>query len=200
MDHSGPCLRLFAAPGGEDRRRLCGEATTHRLQALRLERCDPAFESFADLLEQDACGAFGRLVSTLGLVAGRPSDRRVRSSIATLNTDFGDREVAAHASAVGLSESRFRQIFRLETGVSFRRFRLAMRLCRALDLIDEGANLTLAAHESGFSSSAHFSAAFRAAYGVTPSLAARGMRLRRLGLDRMGRTSYASAQLSWRAA
>lgn len=69
-----------------------------------------------------------------------------------------------------LSESRLRHAFRDAAGVPLRRFRLWTRMGAALHLIGGGATLTRAAHEAGFSSSAHFSSAYRAMFGIKPSV------------------------------
>lgn len=73
------------------------------------------------------------------------------------------------ARATGFSGFRFQHAFRAATGVPFRRYRLWRRMGIAARAIGAGASLTQAAFEAGFSSSAHFSSAFRAMFGVSPS-------------------------------
>jgi len=75
----------------------------------------------------------------------------------------------ALARACGLSPSRFRHAFRETTGVSVKRYRLWNRLGKAVGLATTGETLTEAALAAGFSSSAHFSAAFRDMFGSSPS-------------------------------
>ncbi|MEQ9363102.1 MAG: AraC family transcriptional regulator [Leptospirales bacterium] len=73
------------------------------------------------------------------------------------------------ARLVGLSEERFRVIFKRHMGLRFRRYLLWLRLRRAAVLLGDGANLTEAAHASGFYDSAHFSRTFREMLGHAPS-------------------------------
>ena len=61
------------------------------------------------------------------------------------------------------------QAFQLVEGMPLYRYHLRLRLARALDLIAERADLAGLAQDLGFSSHSHFSAAFRQAYGVSPS-------------------------------
>jgi AraC-like DNA-binding protein len=49
------------------------------------------------------------------------------------------------------------------------RYHLRLRLARALDLIADREDFAALALDLGFSSHSHFSAAFRQAYGCTPS-------------------------------
>ena len=86
------------------------------------------------------------------------------------------------ASRVGLSASRFRRLFRAATGVTVRRYRVWIAMGAAVRAIAEGETLTDAALGAGFSSSAHFSAAFREMFGLEPSRLAKG----RLALTRAG--------------
>jgi AraC-like DNA-binding protein len=54
-------------------------------------------------------------------------------------------------------------------GLPLYRYHLRLRLARALDLIAEREDLSDLAQDLGFSSHSHFSAAFRQAYGISPS-------------------------------
>ena len=69
----------------------------------------------------------------------------------------------------GLSPSRFLHLFKAETGVPLRRYRIWNRIGAASRAIAEGRTLTEAAHGAGFASSAHFSTAFRDMFGMMPS-------------------------------
>jgi AraC-like DNA-binding protein len=73
------------------------------------------------------------------------------------------------ASAAGLSASHFQHLFTTEVGVPFRRYRGWQRLRAAIRSAAAGASLTDAAHAAGFADQAHFSRAFRAAFGAPPS-------------------------------
>ena len=54
-------------------------------------------------------------------------------------------------------------------GAPLYRYQLRLRLARALDLLGDHDDLTALGLELGFSSHSHFSAAFREAYGRSPS-------------------------------
>jgi AraC-like DNA-binding protein len=61
------------------------------------------------------------------------------------------------------------QVFQQVEGVPLYRYQLNLRLARALDLLAHNDDLTDLSLELGFSSHSHFSAAFREAYGRSPS-------------------------------
>jgi AraC family transcriptional regulator len=54
-------------------------------------------------------------------------------------------------------------------GLPLYRYQLRLRLSRALDLLAQCRDLTALGLDLGFSSHSHFSAAFRQAYGRSPS-------------------------------
>jgi len=78
-------------------------------------------------------------------------------------------DTAALAAQTGLSVSRFQHLFKAATGVPVRRFRLWARMRRAIAMSVAGATITHAALEAGFSSPAHFAAAFREMFGMAPT-------------------------------
>ena len=61
------------------------------------------------------------------------------------------------------------QVFRQTEGIPLYRYQLRLRLARALDLIAQYDDLSALAAELGFSSHSHFTAAFRQAYGRSPT-------------------------------
>lgn len=61
------------------------------------------------------------------------------------------------------------QVFQQVEGMPLYRYHLRLRLARALDLLAEREDLAGLAQDLGFSSHSHFSAAFRQAYGRTPT-------------------------------
>jgi AraC family transcriptional regulator len=61
------------------------------------------------------------------------------------------------------------QVFQQVEGLPLYRYQLRLRLARALDLLAQYDDLTDLGLELGFSSHSHFSAAFREAYGRSPS-------------------------------
>ena len=61
------------------------------------------------------------------------------------------------------------QVFQQVEGMPLYRYQLRLRLARALDLLAQYDDLTTLSLDLGFSSHSHFSAAFREAYGHSPS-------------------------------
>jgi AraC-like DNA-binding protein len=61
------------------------------------------------------------------------------------------------------------QAFQQVEGLPLYRYHLRLRLARALDLVAEREDLSGLAQDLGFSSHSHFTAAFRQAYGCTPT-------------------------------
>jgi AraC-like DNA-binding protein len=61
------------------------------------------------------------------------------------------------------------QVFQQVEGIPLYRYQLRLRLARALDLLAQYDDLTTLSLDLGFSSHSHFSAAFREAYGRSPS-------------------------------
>ncbi len=94
-------------------------------------------------------------------------DRRVQqAAYAMLNAPAEQTNAAGHAQVAGLSSSRFQHLFKEQTGLSLRRYRLWARLQATMSYVMEGKTLTQAAHDAGFASSAHLSAAFKAMFGL----------------------------------
>jgi AraC-like DNA-binding protein len=98
------------------------------------------------------------------------SDSRIVSAVDGLFSEPGlETDAATLASRAGLSVSRFQHLFKATTGVSVRRFRIWARMRRAMAMAVSGATITHAALEAGFSSPAHFAAAFREMFGMAPT-------------------------------
>lgn len=104
--------------------------------------------------------------------AGGSAARQKLVDLAKLvvSSDLGRRwtlaEIAAH---IGVSPVYLTQVFQQVEGIPLYRYQLRLRLARALDLLKDNANVTDLAFDLGFSSHSHFSAAFKQAYGQTPS-------------------------------
>jgi len=75
----------------------------------------------------------------------------------------------ALAESVNLSVPRLAQLFKLQTGIPIRRYRLWHRLYLTAQNVGRGKNLTDAAIDAGFTDSPHFAHTFRAMLGMTPS-------------------------------
>jgi AraC family transcriptional regulator len=87
-----------------------------------------------------------------------------------LTSDPGRRWTLAEIAAeVRGSPVYLTQVFQQVEGVPLYRYHLRLRLARALDLLAQDHDLTTLGLDLGFSSHSHFTAAFREAYGRTPS-------------------------------
>jgi AraC-like DNA-binding protein len=87
-----------------------------------------------------------------------------------LTSDLARRWTLAEIAAeVGGSPVYLTQVFQQVEGVPLYRYQLRLRLARALDLISQYDDLSALSLDLGFSSHSHFSAAFRQAYGHSPT-------------------------------
>jgi AraC family transcriptional regulator len=87
-----------------------------------------------------------------------------------LASDLSRRWTLANIAAeIHCSPVYLTQVFQQVEGIPLYRYHLRLRLARALDLIASYEDLSALAADLGFSSHSHFSAAFRQAYGRSPS-------------------------------
>ena len=98
-------------------------------------------------------------------------DRRVALVIAEIETDVARAwETTELAALVNLSASRFRHLFKEETGVSPGSYLRERRLERAeLLLRTTFLSIKEVMSEAGMSSMSHFVSYFKKSYGVSPS-------------------------------
>ena len=135
--------------------------------SLRHKLAEPLeAESLALTLVQRALGP--RIAHAAGASAGR--QRLVNRIKLVLASDPARRWTLAEIAAeVRGSPVYLTQVFQKVEGVPLYRYQLRLRLARALDLLAQYDDLTALGLDLGFSSHSHFSAAFRAVYGRTPS-------------------------------
>jgi len=177
---SEPLLRELAPPaflGGNARlafrpRRLRIDARAQALVAvlrhsLRQNIAGPLeAESLALTLAQRALGP--RTTHAAGASLGR--QRLVDRVKLVLASDPARRWTLAEIAAeVRGSPVYLTQVFQQVEGLPLYRYQLRLRLARALDLLAQYDDLTALSLDLGFSSHSHFSAAFRQAYGRSPS-------------------------------
>jgi len=95
--------------------------------------------------------------------------RRVEAMIETALDEASSPTLAEMADNVGLSVTHFVRSFRQHTGSTPHKYLVRRRIDRAVSLL-RAAQISVGqvADEAGFSTPAHFVAAFRAAMGVTP--------------------------------
>ena len=177
---SEPMLRELAPPAllrdtarlAFRRQRLRIDARTQALVALlRHSLCQRIAEpleaeTLALTLVQRALGP--RTTHAAGASVGRRLlVDRVKLVLAS---DLARRwSLAEIAAEVRGSPVYLTQVFRQVEGLPLYRYQLRLRLARALDLLAQYDDLTTLSLDLGFSSHSHFSAAFRAVYGRSPS-------------------------------
>jgi AraC family transcriptional regulator len=154
------------------RQRLRIDARTQALVALlrhslRQNIAEPLeAESLALTLVQRALGP--RTTHAAGASFGR--QRLVDRVKLVLASDLARRWTLAEIAAeVRGSPVYLTQVFQQVEGLPLYRYQLRLRLARALDLLAQYDDLTALSLDLGFSSHSHFSAAFRGAYGRSPS-------------------------------
>lgn len=122
--------------------------------------------------EGDPAVALDAVLSALGVTPRcAPTERSdsLERALAAIDVSGGDVSLADAAAAAHLSPSRFSHVFSDEVGITFARYRLWVRLARAAGAVADGASLTRAAADAGFSDSAHFSRTFSRTIGLPPS-------------------------------
>jgi AraC family transcriptional regulator len=123
-------------------------------------------ESLALTLAQRVLGP--RTTHAAGASVGR--QRLVDRAKLVLASDLARRWTLAEIAAeVRCSPVYLTQVFQQVEGLPLYRYQLRLRLARALDLLAQYQDLMALSLELGFSSHSHFSAAFRDAYGRSPS-------------------------------
>jgi AraC-like DNA-binding protein len=101
----------------------------------------------------------------------RPLDERIAKALEAIRgMDTSRITLENVAKSVFLSPSRFAHIFSEQLGLPFRRYVLWRRLTRAMLAVGRGRTLTAAAHECGFSDSAHLTRACYQMLGQPPSI------------------------------
>jgi AraC-like DNA-binding protein len=131
-----------------------------------------AIDLLRDIAEHRLAPAEARraVCELLGLGSRAKSDARIVQAVRRMRDEPDQSHRLSELSVrAGLSPSRFQHLFKAETGVPLRRYRIWNRIGAASRAIAEGRSLTEAAHGAGFASSAHFSKAFRDMFGMMPS-------------------------------
>mgnify|MGYP000471008862 CR=1 FL=1 len=99
-----------------------------------------------------------------------PVDPRIEKVIERIQKTAADTITGEElAESVNLSIPRLAQLFKQQTGIPIRRYRLWHRLYLTAQNVGLGKNLTDAALDAGFTDSSHFAHTFRAMLGMTPS-------------------------------
>lgn len=174
----GSIAQIFVEPETVQGRSLLRRYAVEDITALPLEMIEPAVNRLAALYAEggdiQALVAISQgIVDTLaGAERAQPSGNpRIAAAIdfisQRMNSTLTLQQVAA---AVHLSPSRLRHLFVQETGTTYRGYVLWLRINRAVVEMMDGRSWTEAAHETGFSDSAHLSRTFRRMFGISPAM------------------------------
>jgi AraC-like DNA-binding protein len=107
---------------------------------------------------------------TIPLQLPHLSDPRLVRIAESLVVDPRDsRTLAQLCKAKAVGKRSVERLFQQEIGMTFGKWRQQVRLIRGMQLLAEGAKVTHAALESGYSTPSAFISMFRKALGITPS-------------------------------
>lgn len=169
--HPGPVHLLFI-----DRESVVGRSVTRVCTAgfLPLSKNDRRvlLESWADpaVLRQRLLPLVEASLPAAQTSLSRDSGERVRRLIEALpHRPSLDGDLQRLAAEVALSPSRFSHRVKELVGMPVRPYLRWLRLRRALTLAANGASLTQAAQDAGFSDAAHLTRTVRRHFGVAPS-------------------------------
>jgi AraC-like DNA-binding protein len=99
-----------------------------------------------------------------------PSDPRALRVARMLSENPSDqRTLAGLCKAAGTSKRTLERLFQEDIGMTFGKWRQQLRLMQAMRLLAEGAKVTHAALESGYSTPSAFISMFRKTLGTTPT-------------------------------
>jgi AraC-like DNA-binding protein len=97
------------------------------------------------------------------------SDPRLRRIADILTRDPRDaRTLAQLCRETGAGKRSVERLFQQEIGMTFGKWRQQLRLMQGMRLLAEGAKVTHAALESGYTTPSAFTSMFKKALGVTP--------------------------------
>jgi AraC-like DNA-binding protein len=165
-----PCIGITT-----EMRALCSQLLTHLVSPLQQQ--NECVDADVALLVASTVSSAMTPEELLAMpLRRRLIDYRLRKAIAYMQDNLGNPKVADEvAEVVGLSRSRFFELFHDQLGTSPLVFWNALRLESALtQLHQREENMTSMAMGLGFSTSGNFSRFFRDQRGVTPSAYRRG--------------------------
>jgi AraC-like DNA-binding protein len=109
-------------------------------------------------------------IQTVSLQLPNPSDSRALRVAGVLLSDPGDqRTLTQICKGIGAGKRTIERRFQEETGMTLGKWRQQLRLMQAMRLLAEGAKVTHAAMEAGYSTPSAFISMFRRAWGSTPA-------------------------------
>lgn len=179
-----PGVEVLAEIAGVDEGRLAAHAwfrRRRRAASARLQSFRARFLHWAcHGLEVDDLAAEERVIAILsdaldasaprGLPAGSKTARSIRRAKEFLEAHMASPiRLSDVGRAAGASPAYLTNMFGRVEGMSLHQYLNRLRLARALVELPHADDLTTLAFDTGFSSHSHFTAAFRRAYGLTPS-------------------------------
>jgi AraC-like DNA-binding protein len=109
-------------------------------------------------------------VQTVALQLPNPSDPRAIHIVEALLADRGDgRTLQEVCQAAGASKRTAERLFEREVGMTLGKWRQQLRLMRGMQILAEGAKVTHAAMEAGYTTPSAFISMFRKSLGTTPA-------------------------------
>jgi AraC-like DNA-binding protein len=109
-------------------------------------------------------------IKTVPLQLPNPSDARALRITELLLADPSDRRPLRQiCKLAGASKRTVERLFKEDVGMTFGKWRQQLRLMQGMRLLAEGAKVTHAALEAGYSTPSAFISMFRKAWGTTPS-------------------------------
>jgi AraC-like DNA-binding protein len=110
-------------------------------------------------------------IQVVPLQLPNPSDERALRVAKMLWDDPSDRQtLSGLCKEAGASKRTIERLFQEDVGMTFGKWRQQLRLMQAMRLLAEGAKVTHAALESGYSTPSAFISMFRKTLGTTPTL------------------------------
>lgn len=125
-----------------------------------------------DIVATPAATARAKILDILLHAAGtlkKQTDSRVLASIEAMLGSEKQASLAELARARGISPSRFRHLFRDETGITFSGYCLWLKTRVAIMAMAKNSDKSRAAFAAGFADQAHFSRTIRRSFGLTPT-------------------------------
>jgi len=109
-------------------------------------------------------------IQTVSLQLPNPTDTRALRVASVLLANPGEQSTLAQVCKItGAGRRTIERRFLEETGMTFGKWRQQLRLMQAMRLLAEGAKITHAALEAGYSTPSAFIFMFRKTLGTTPS-------------------------------
>lgn len=109
-------------------------------------------------------------VQTVALQLPNPTDPRAMHIVEALLGDRAEgRPLAEICRAVGASKRTAERLFQHDVGMTLGKWRQQLRLMRGMQILAEGAKVTHAAMEAGYSTPSAFISMFRKSLGTTPT-------------------------------